>query len=410
VTFPRQILYIKNIFYFFNFFYKKNYFKALKKFQLIIYKNLGIQNLLPVSMGRFGLYLACKECLYKNKNEIILSPFTIFDVANMVICSNGKPVFCDINKTSTHLSLKDLKRKINKKTSAIILTHYETINPELKEIYKFCKKKNIKLINDLAIAIDSKLDKKNLCHYSDFSIYSFGFYKFLSCLYGGGLYIKNKKIYNKTLKTILKFPSYTFTDLIFQIMKFWLINFCLNKIIFNFLTFPIFHFAYANQINFLLRFTKNDPNPFLRKKINAKYFKKLNINQIKNIIKNIENLKKLNKTRKANYLTYKRNLDRLGITLNYDDLKQKDSSFINFPIVVKDKAELTKFLMNKGFDLSQYFYRDCSKIKFFQKYGKKNKNVEKLVNNLIILPTHHLIDKKYAVSLSRQIIKFYEKS
>ena len=27
-----------------------------------------------------------------------MSPFTIFDVVNMVICAGGTPVFCDVEK------------------------------------------------------------------------------------------------------------------------------------------------------------------------------------------------------------------------------------------------------------------------------------------------------------------------
>ena len=160
MVYPRQILYVKNILSYFKI-NKKNK-NNIKKFQKIFEKKFKTKKVIPIGMGRVGIYLACNQISKKNKDEIVLSPFTIFDVVNMILCSKSKPVFCDIEKNSNHLSLSKLKSKINKKTAAIIVTHYETINPEIKKIYYFCRKRKIYLINDLAIALDSRLDKNYL--------------------------------------------------------------------------------------------------------------------------------------------------------------------------------------------------------------------------------------------------------
>ena len=50
-----------------------------------------------------------------NKNEIIMSPYTIFDVVNMVICAGGKPVFLDIDLDSFSPDLKEIKKYYNNK-------------------------------------------------------------------------------------------------------------------------------------------------------------------------------------------------------------------------------------------------------------------------------------------------------
>lgn len=406
MVYPRQILYIKNILSFFKIFNKNK--NNIKIFQKIFHKKFDTKKVIPISMGRFGIYLACNQISKINKNEIILSPFTIFDIVNMILCSKSKPVFCDIEKKSNHLSLSKLKSKINRKTAAIIITHYETINPEIKKIYSFCKKRNIYLINDLAIAIDSKLDKNYIYKYSDFAIYSFGFYKFISSLYGGSLFVKNSSMLESIKKQVLKFPAYSFSDLFRQIIKYIAINFFTQKNIFSFIVFPIFKFGFFHNLNIINKFTKNDPNPFINFKLKEDLFKNLNSAQINSIRENFKNLEKQRLKRKKNYIIYQKNLKDLNITLNYNEKLQGNSSFINFTILCKNKKDLKKYLMSKGFDLSQYFYRDCSSLKVFKKYGSNLKNIKDHVDKLLFLPTHHKIPTNYAKNLSSAICKYYE--
>ena len=60
-------------------------------------KYLNIKNISLLFRGRLGIYLAVKSIINQDKNEIIIPPFTIFDVVNMVICAGGKPIFIDVN-------------------------------------------------------------------------------------------------------------------------------------------------------------------------------------------------------------------------------------------------------------------------------------------------------------------------
>ena len=409
ITYPRQILYLKSINSFFKSNRKYHNNKLINYFSKIFNNKFKVRNMLPISQGRFGIFLSCREAIKNKKKEILMSPFTIFDLVNMVICANGKPVFCDIAKNSNHITLKKIRSKVNRNTAALILTHYETINPEMDKIYNFCKKKKIILINDLAISIDSKFKKKSLSKFSDFSIYSFGFYKFSSSILGGGLYVKNQQIYRKLHKELLEFESYKLSDFVSGILKFIIYQLMLSKIIFNFFTFPIFKFSFQNNLQTLLQLTKNDSNPFLRKNIPSNFLKILNFNQIQNIQKSFKILENNRKLRKKNYLLYRSYLSKYKIVLNYSDKIQANSSFINFPILVDNKKELSKYLMISGFDISQYFYRDCSSIKIFKKYNKSIYHTKNHVKKLIVLPTHHQLTRNYIIKLCNTIENYYEK-
>ena len=120
----------------------------------------------------------------------------------------------------------------------------------------------------------------------------------------------------------------------------------------------------------------------------------------------MENNRKL---RKRNYLLYRSYLSKYKIVLNYSDKLQANSSFIIFQYLLI-KKELSKFLMINGFDISQYFYRDCSSINIFKKYNRSIYNTKNHVKKLIILPTHHQLTKNYIIKLCNTIEKYYEKN
>ena len=163
---PRQVLYDINhlgfIYYIIKTFFEKetnienqkNYFYKL--FQRKFFKLTKIDYVIPLYRARLGIYLYLKEIIKDNKNEVILSPFTIFDVVNMVISAGGKPIFVDIkSKNDTNFCLEDLKKSINKNTCCILLTHYHFNNRDLPKVIKLCSDNDIKLIEDCAISLGS---------------------------------------------------------------------------------------------------------------------------------------------------------------------------------------------------------------------------------------------------------------
>ena len=75
-----------------------------KSLSIFLDKNFNFKNSITVSQGRIGIYLAVKAIIDENKKEIILSPYTVFDVVNMVICAGGVPIFADIDFPNLSIS------------------------------------------------------------------------------------------------------------------------------------------------------------------------------------------------------------------------------------------------------------------------------------------------------------------
>ena len=101
MIYPRYKIYNQQIFK--SFFKKKISIDELEN-KFIKYTNL--KNIIFLNFARVGLFYAIKKILSDNRKEILLSPFTIFDVVNMIICAGGVPKFIDTNLNSPHISKK----------------------------------------------------------------------------------------------------------------------------------------------------------------------------------------------------------------------------------------------------------------------------------------------------------------
>ena len=109
---PRQKIYELHYANFINDIFVGKFLKGnnISNLENDLKKYLNIKNVSLLFRRRVGIYLAVKSIIDHNKNEIILPPFTIFDVVNMVICAGGKPVFIDVNLENFSPNLEEIKK------------------------------------------------------------------------------------------------------------------------------------------------------------------------------------------------------------------------------------------------------------------------------------------------------------
>ena len=76
--------------------------------------------------------------------------------------NNFKPVFVDIDLKNLSMNIEQVKKKINKKTLAIFITHAQGFNGLNKDLIKIIKKKKIILIEDVCESHGATFLEKNL--------------------------------------------------------------------------------------------------------------------------------------------------------------------------------------------------------------------------------------------------------
>ena len=368
-------------------------------------------NLNFVFKARIGLFHIL-SFLFKNnktKNKIILSSFTVFDMINMVLLSGFEPIFIDHYKNSSQINIDQLKEKINEfndEVGAVLLTHYNVNNSELSEISNICKQNKIILIEDCAISIGSKFNNDYVGKFGDYSIFSFGFYKFINVLSGGMIFSKNKDFYNFVIEKEKNWEEIKIYNLYKLIIKSFFVRLVSSKIIFK-LIFPIIKFAYKNDITLIKKLLTNDPKPHKKENFPSEYKFRLSQTQINDIIFQFKNLKYLRKLREINYRAYSEGIKNEKIIFFHN--KQNllnENAYLNFPIIVKDKNKFISYMLDNEIDISPQFYRSVNELSFLSKYSKTTKLIQDSVSNLVTLPTYSGINKYYIRKIIETINRY----
>ncbi len=138
----------------------------------------------------------------KKDDEVIMPSYTFTSTANAVLLRGAKPVFADVNLEDANLDFKSVKKKINKKTKAIIVVHYGGNSCNMDKFLDIKRKNNIYLIEDCAHSFGGKFKKKYLGTIGDFGTFSFHETKNLVGGQCGALSINNLK-FRRRAKIIL---------------------------------------------------------------------------------------------------------------------------------------------------------------------------------------------------------------
>nr|BCN22274.1 dTDP-4-amino-4,6-dideoxygalactose transaminase [Vibrio mimicus] len=127
------------------------------------------------------------------EQEIILPSYTFSSTASAFARAGFKLVFAEIDPKTMMLDLDDAKRKITRKTIAIVSVHYAGQCCNIEELMSLCSENNLKLVEDAAQAFDSYLNNKALGTYGDFGCFSFHETKNIHAGLSGALVIGDKK-------------------------------------------------------------------------------------------------------------------------------------------------------------------------------------------------------------------------
>ena len=156
-------------------------------------KKFKIKNIFSISNWTSGILIILKNLNLKKDDQVIVPNITYFTTLSPIIWCNAKVLLCDIDTNTLSLDLEKLKKKITKKTKAIITAHLSGYCCEMDELINICKKKKIILIEDSAQALGAYYKKKQLGTLGDYGGFSFYGNKIITTGEGGIVYSKSKK-------------------------------------------------------------------------------------------------------------------------------------------------------------------------------------------------------------------------
>jgi len=169
--------------------------KEVEKFEEEFSKFLGFDkgHAAAVSSGTAALYVALVALGVKSGDEVITPTYVCSAILNAIFMAQAKPVLVDVNQEDFNISFEETKKKITKRTKAIIVPHIFGLPADID---KFTKLK-IPIVEDCAQAIGAKFKGQYVGTFGKAAIFSFYASKMMTTGYGGMIFSKDKNFIEK---------------------------------------------------------------------------------------------------------------------------------------------------------------------------------------------------------------------
>lgn len=169
-----------------------------KKFERDFSKYIGVRQSVATNSGTAALHLALLVLGIGPKDEVIIPSFVCTAVLNAVNFVGAKAKLADIELDDFNLSFDDAKKRLSKKTKAIILPHMFGKSADIHNFLKI----GIPIIENCAQSVGAKLHGKRIGSFGALSIFSFYATKMLTTGYGG-MVCSNNSLYIKRIKDFI---------------------------------------------------------------------------------------------------------------------------------------------------------------------------------------------------------------
>lgn len=173
--------------------------KYLQQFEIDFSNYLGGQPCFGVTNATHALELIADLTGLKSGDEVIIPGHTYCASAIPFGRTGATLVWADIDPETFLISFESIQKLVTNKTKAIVVVHlYGMVIPDISEIAKFAKSKNILLIEDCAQSLGAVLNGKSCGTFGDFAAFSFHGQKNITTMGEGGiLTLKNVSLAGK---------------------------------------------------------------------------------------------------------------------------------------------------------------------------------------------------------------------
>jgi len=159
---------------------------------------LGVKRAYSFNSGRSSLMAILAALELEQGSKVMLQAFTCNAAVNPIRWAGLEPVYVDCDQ-NYNLSAADLRKKITKKSRAVMVQHTFGLPADMDEIKKICDENNLILIEDCAHSLGAEYNGNGSANsgqasprpagrvgtFGKAAFFSFGRDKMISCVYGG---------------------------------------------------------------------------------------------------------------------------------------------------------------------------------------------------------------------------------
>lgn len=347
----------------------------------------GVRHAIAMPMARVAIYATLRNLILPGQ-QVILSPYTIADVVNMVICAGGVPVFADIERESCNIDPSEVTRLINKDTGAVLVTHFYGLLADLDRLRAICDQHNVPLIEDAAQAFGGRLDGRLAGTIGKAGIFSFGVFKNVNSFLGGMIVTDDSALAERVRAEMASWPYPALRLYLEKVISGAAIDMVTHPAIFRNFSFWLFRYAFLHDVNAINNRLKIDFDPKIKRVVPPEYLWRMMPLQARMILKQLDRVDSDMRARIAAAKMYDEGLrDLEGLIL---PPLREDGTHIYwyYTIQYEERHSLVRHAMRKQRDITESYHRNCAALPCFAEYRRECPNAEATASSLIYLPTY----------------------
>ena len=346
-----------------------------------------VPHAVAMPQARVGIYMTLKH-LIKPGQKVVLSPYTISEVVNMVLCAGGRPVFADIERSTCNLDLQAAEGLIDDETGAVLVTHLHGLGIELQAFQATCAERGVALVEDAAQAFGARVHGQRVGTFGDAGIFSFGLYKNLTSFLGGMVITKHAALARRLRESLSECPPQEVSTQLKKAAHGLVTDVATYPPLFKFITFPIFRRAFLLDIGALNKHVRFDHAPVRTHEIPAEYLRRLTPLQARLCLLGLRNVDDDIKRRIAfahRYDDALRDIPDLILPPRRDD---GSHTYTYYPVQFERRYELLRHLTQRGCDIGAQHLRNCADLDCFKDFFRDCPRARATAKDTLLLPTY----------------------
>ena len=346
-----------------------------------------VPNITTVPRARTGIYLALKS-LIQPGDRVLLSPYTIAEVVNMVLCAGGIPVFCDIERETCNINLAELEWQIDDDISCVLATHFYGLACDIGEIAALCEARRIPLIEDCAQAIGTRVNGRMVGGFGKAGVFSFGLHKSVTGFLGGAVISHDSALVDEIAAGLATWPWESSAQLYGHVANAAVMDIATFPPLFQAFVFRLFRYGYLRRAGWAAGRFDFDANAERYSEIPERYCRRMSPGQAKVALAMLKQADQHIVGRIQAAKRYHAGLSDLP-ELTLPPMRDDGShTYQYFAIQFSDREALVDDVMRHGRDLALSHHRNCADLPCFSTWFRDCPNARRTAQELIYLPTY----------------------
>ena len=167
--------------------------ERVKEFERKFADFCGVKHAVCTSSGTAAIFLSLLAIDIKPGDEVIVPSFSFIATASPVLHAGAKPIFTDVNLRTYTMPQDEVKRKLSKRTKAIIPVHLFGHPADMDPIMKISEENNLVVIEDACQAHGAEYKGRKVGGIGHIACFSFYPSKNMTVCGDGGIITTNNE-------------------------------------------------------------------------------------------------------------------------------------------------------------------------------------------------------------------------